>query len=1264
VIAALLFAVLPVTSVPLLAGQRSDVPDWENPQVVGINKEPSRATSYPLDSESGAPIRQSLNGVWKFKWAGQPELRPQGFFKPDYEVKNWANISVPSCWEMKGYGIPVYTNVRYPYPTNPPYIDHGNNPVGSYRRDFTIPAGWSGKEVFLRFGGVYSAFYVWINGIKVGYSEDSKGPSEFNITRYLQSGSNSISVEVYRWSDGSYLEDQDMFRFSGIFRDVSLFAAPKAHIRDVAITPDLEENGGGTLRVNAILRSLGTAVTGRSLALELKDATGKSIAKADVADLSIESGAEKPVETRFSFARVRKWSNEDPYLYSLQLSLSDAEGKLTDIRRFNVGFRKIEIKDGVFSVNGVPVKIKGVNRHEADPDHGRTVSRERMEQDIRLMKQFNINTVRNSHYPNHEDWYDLCDKYGLFVIDEANIESHGMGYSYERSLGNNPVWEKSHLDRTERMVQTTKNHPGIIMWSLGNEAGPGVNFAATSKLVRALDPSRPVHYERDNVVADVESTMYPDVAYVLAQGKAKSAKPFFLCEYAHAMGNSVGNLKEYVDAFESSSRNMGGCIWDWVDQGLRRYTDTEPGPDGKRDWYYGYGGDYGDQPNDGPFCNNGLVMPDRQVMPKTWEVKKVYQPIAVRIQDLTKRTFEVTNKGFFTNLDQYDWSWRLTDFRNVEQSGPLAVVAGPGRTVTVTVPFAAPKVGEYSLRLSAKLKEAKVWAPKGFEVAWEQFVLGSPVKVATPLSGLGRVSVAESPRDVLITGSDWKVRFDRAGARLVSYRVGEKELLAERSGVPAGPQLNVFRAFTDNDIWLQSSFWNSGLGGMRSYPNSISVRRLGENAVVVTTEVDALGFKGNGFRHEIRYVILGDGSITMDNDLDPVGTLPPLPKVGLRMRLREEFAKMTWFGRGPWESYPDRKQAADLGLYSGLVKDQFQPYVRPQENGNKEDVRWAAFTSPNGAGLLVQASGHLAVTALPYTAEELDDSRHENGEPRKRIPLRARKEVILCLDDQQMGIGGASCGPPPMEKYVLRPSERSFRVTLRPIRAGEKLWKVADRIAPVAVPPVLSRDEAGMVSVTVAPGSTAMLQLGKDQVQPYTKPFAFAGGGAIQAFSMIPGGVASRFVRVNYPKTVPVRLISLAGAKVSADSAEPGEGAASNAIDGDVETYWHTAYSDGEPPPPHTLTLELAETATIAAFEVVQRRGQPNGRIAAYRFETSPDGVAWTVAQSGTFGSAGSERVTFATPQSAKFVRLVALREISGKPWTSLAELRLFSPAE
>ena len=1248
-----------------------ELPDWENPQVFGINKLPPRAESIPFATVNGAlrgdressPYWKSLNGDWKFNWVGKPGDRPIEFYRTDFDDSRWKSIAVPSCWEIKGYGIPIYTNIRYPHGTNPPYIPHDYNPVGSYRKAFQLPKDWEKRRTLIRFGGVYSAFYVWVNGKKVGYSEDSKGPAEFDLTDFVKPGDNLLAVEVYRWCDGSYLEDQDMFRFGGIFRDVSLLSMPEMQIADFSATPEFRDGyDQAALRVKTKINWLGKGANGYELTLDLYDAKGEKQQLAVLSADGLGSGGTTQPTVLGGIRDPKLWSNENAYLYRLVLTLKDKAGKITDIRTCRIGLRDVKIEKGVFKVNGVPIKIKGVNRHETHPDMGRAITREVMEQDVLIMKRFNINTVRCSHYPNDAYWYELCDKYGIFVIDEANIESHGMGYTMEKSLGNNPVWLQQHLDRTRRMVEIHKNHPSIIMWSLGNEAGPGSNFDGTSKLVREIDPSRPVHYERYNQVADVDSVMYPDVNYVLEQGKKKSEKPFFLCEYAHAMGNAVGNLQEYVDAFYSSERNMGGCIWEFVDHALRKPTDTPLGPDLTRKWFYAYGGDFDDHPNDGPFCADGLIMPDRQITPKLWEVKKAYQPIQITAENLERGQIRIENRHFYTDLREFDASYFVSeDGKVIHEGGIEDLLLGPGeqQVISLRLPDSLPEAGaERFVRISFKLKQELAWGAVGHEVAWQQLQLPGGVRAVADLPR-GIVSTDESNSQIQVRGPEFSASFDKISGILTSYAVNGTQLFSSTAPVP-GIKLNIFRAFTDNDVWFQKQFWDSGLGSLTYNPTSIKHEQLGRDAARVSVIMAVRGFKGTGFSHRAVYTFLADGSLTIDNDIIPFGDLPPVPKLGLMLVASPDLDTFTWLGRGPIESYPDRKNAVDIGLYSGKVKDQFQEYVRPQENGNKEDVRWAALTDANGRGVLFQASsGGLSTTVSHFTPQQLDDSRHENGEPRKFSKLIPSRDVYVCLDAQQMGLGGASCGPRPLDAFVCMPQRRWFRVTLRPIRPGDDLRKLGRIANPVPSVPVLLRNEDGQLDL-FGDGDT-IVQINR---KPYAGswPLQFANGGSVHAYStgLVDGPSIDEF----FPAIVPVRPIEILEA--TASSHEPNEGEPANAFDANSTTYWHTAYTERQPRHPHSIAATFQSSQTLIGFDYQARKSNQNGRIREYDLEISLDGKSFKRILSGVLeNKEGAQRIILHQARAGVVAaRIIARSEVNGGAWASAGEITFLAKVD
>jgi beta-galactosidase len=1254
-------------------------PVWEDPAVFAIGKESPRATSWPYGSlaealggeRDASRFTRLLNGRWKFNWVGKPADRTVDFFRTDFDDSAWTTIPVPAVWELQGYGIPIYSNIRYPHPADPPRIPHSYNPVGSYRTTFEVPPDWMGRRTYLRFDGVYSAFFLWVNGERVGYSEDSKGPAEFDVTRFLTPGTNRIAVEVYRWCDGSYLEDQDMFRFGGIFRDVTLFSVPNVHLRDYAVDTSLPGGAGASVAVRATVRNQGAGPASPVVSASLYDDAGRVVARGEAA-VPVQAGEESEATVRMNVPTPRLWSAEDPNLYTLVLEVTGAGQP--DLRSSRVGIREVTWKDGVFRINGQKVKLRGVNRHDHDPDTGRTVSRARMEEDVRLMKQLNVNCVRTAHYPNDPYFYELCDRYGLYVVAEANIESHGMGYTFERSLGNNPDWRGQHLDRVGRNVHCQKNHPSVVMWSLGNEAGPGVNFAAAAELNRAIDPSRPIHYERYNQVADVESVMYPDVDYVLREGARASNKPFFVCEYAHAMGNAVGNLAEYWEAFEANDRSMGGCIWDWVDQGLRKrfvggldrnpLFDLAPGRGiGGGPWYYAYGGDYDDHPNDGPFCANGILLPDRQITPKAWEVRKIYQParIALRSAGEGSATIEVTNKDSFANLSRYEWVWRLEEDGRVLDSGELGrpdVAPGASRVVRVNYRTVDARPGsERFLRVAIRLAESTVWAEAGHEVAWEQCPLPpADPAAAGDVSALPKIELQETADRIRAVGADFEMAFDRRTGLMASLRQGGQELI----GAFGGPRLNVFRAFTDNDTWFQKAFWDSGLGAMNSRCEGVEAERLADGVVRIVATNRCLGFKGTGFLHIASYTVLGDGTVMTDHQVEPVGDLPALPKMGLLLGVDGRFGQFTWLGRGPFESYPDRKHAADVGQYSGSVEDQYQPYVRPQENGNKEEVRWATLTDVEGRGVLFQASGPLSVTVQKFTPQQIDEARHENGEPRKIVPLVRRSDTVVALDHRQMGLGGASCGPGPLSQHRLGAGRFQWRMILRPLRAGEDPSEVGRRRWDIPTPPRVERGEDGLLRVE--PTTARLLVDGAERSSADGIPLAR--GGRVEA-QAVGGPIPSARTLLRLDPIEPVvRMDRKAWQVARVSSVEPGEGEGRHLIDGRPDTFWHTAYSSRTPRHPHVFVLDLGGEVEAGGFEYVPRQGQTNGRVGRYELYLGDrEDERGTLVSSGTFpNSAVVQRVRFAAPAKGRYVTFVALSEVDGNAWASVAEFHLLHP--
>lgn len=1026
--------------------QQKETNDWENPAVVGRNREPAHCTYLPFSDINTAlkndanrsPFFKSLNGTWKFSWVKKPADRPVDFYKECYDVNQWDDIPVPSNWELQGYGVPIYTDEAYPFPRNPPYIPHDWNPVGSYKRTFSCPKEWKGRQIFLHFCGVKSAMYVWVNGEKVGYSQGSKTPAEFNITEYIREGENTLALEVYRWSDGAYLEDQDYWKISGIERDVCLFSTPNVYIRDFFALAGLDEKyTNGKFSLDVHVKNELSERTGRYL-IEIKLLEDEDVLSPTVdmkQSLTLNASEEGVAHFEAVVEKPRKWTAETPNLYSLVISLLDPSGEIVEVVSCKVGFRRIEIKDGQLLVNGVPITIKGVNRHEHDPVTGRAITVGSMLEDIMLMKQFNINAVRTSHYPNRTEWYELCDKYGLYLIDEANIESHGMGYHPDTTLGNNPAWGKAHLDRTTRMVERDKNHPSVIIWSLGNEAGDGVNFQETYQWIKKRDPSRPVQYEQARLEShtDIYSPMYGTIDQIVEYAKSDEHRPLILCEYAHAMGNSVGNLQDYWDAIEAYRSLQGGFIWDWVDQ-----TFLREGEDGTKFWAYGGDMGFAGVTNDSNFCANGLVQADRSLHPHIWEVKKVYQSIKVKPVDLYRGRVKIVNTYDFTNLDFFFFTWEIMgDGEQIARGElPSLDVAPHGSTaVDLPVPEIRPEPGvEYFLTVKASTRVKTPLIPKGHVVAWDQMKLplyDAVAKVAVP--ELPNIELVDSEKTIHISGVEFVLIFDRNSGTMKSFKYRGKELIR------TGPVPNFWRPVTDNDLGggmaRHCAVWR--YAGKNQKVEKVTAQKVNDKTAVV--DVYSTILVGES-KYHTTYTVYGSGDIVVENHFVPgEKDLPELPRFGMTMTLPGEFKYIRWYGRGPHESYWDRKTGAAIGVYSGTVWEQYHPYVRPQENGNKTDVRWIALTNHEGIGLLAVGMPLLSTSARQFFQEDLE--RKEEGSPRHGSEIRPKDVVTFNLDNKQMGVGGdTSWGwrAWPHPEYRLFSKAYSYRFRLRPLSENDE----------------------------------------------------------------------------------------------------------------------------------------------------------------------------------------------------------------------------------
>ncbi|WP_430813540.1 glycoside hydrolase family 2 TIM barrel-domain containing protein [Carboxylicivirga sp. RSCT41] len=1005
--------------------------DWENPAVFAINKEPARASFYSYTkakralsfNRDKASFFKLLNGYWQFKWVKSPSLRPAEFYENEYNTSSWDSIKVPSNWELEGYGIPIYVNQNYPFAMKDPQSPHipdDWNPVGSYRKSFVIDEAWNGKRVFIHLGAVKSAFYIWINGKKVGYSQGSKLPAEFEITNYIAPGENTLALEVYRWSDGSYLECQDFWRLSGIERDVYLYATGDVRLRDIHFACDLDSvYRNATYKIGVDIDASDTL---GNYQLEARLLDGNKVVSLIKQNLFIDTVSTR-VLLKGELEQVLLWSAEIPNLYTLQVSLKDEQNMTMESTAFKVGFRKVEIAGGQLLVNGKAIYLKGVNRHEHDEVEGHVISYESMLQDIRLMKEHNINAVRTSHYPNDPLWYQLCDEYGLYVIDEANIESHGMGYG-ARSLAKDTVWKAAHLDRVQRMVQRDKNHPSIIIWSLGNEAGDGVNFEACTDWIHQFDTTRPVHYERaeERAHTDIVCPMYAPVDHLVRYGRQLKKRPYILCEYAHAMGNSVGNLQEYWDVIEKYDNLQGGFIWDWVDQGLVKHT-----ADGQK--YWAYGGDFGpdDIPSDRNFCMNGLVNPDRTLHPAIHEVKKVYQYIDFKPVPFDNSALLVTNKYHDISLDRFELEWEMLEDGHVVSTGSLplkGIEPGQSKKVPFYLNGWKRKEGsEYFINLEAKLKDDWGLLKEGAIMAREQISMGPTYKVQLKESKLP-VHILQSDNSYVVGGERFLAQFDMETASLYSFTYDEKELLAEEL-IPA-----FWKAPNDNDhgykMVQKLGVWQNIMDSARVVDSNLS--RQGNFQAVVTfriylPHVDSF--------IDLSYTLYGNGQVVIRYSFDPVSdNIPMLPRLGLKTALNKEYTQLEWYGRGPWENYPDRKTSAFIGIYNSSVKEQYVNYASPQDNGYKTDVRWLKLSDTNGNGLHIMGNSTFGFSALHYTANDLTSEERGQLHP---FDLDGNDEVFLHLDHKIMGVGGDnSWGAMPHSPYLIMPGKYEFQLILKP----------------------------------------------------------------------------------------------------------------------------------------------------------------------------------------------------------------------------------------
>jgi beta-galactosidase/beta-glucuronidase len=1099
-----------------LIGQETK-PEWENPEIFGINKLPPHAHFIPFQNQETAfsfssldsDRYQLLNGQWDFKFLNNPDNTPEDFFTPDYVTNDWDSIPVPSNWQLEGHGMPIYANVSMPFETSPPTVPHEGNETGLYRHEFEIATSWAKDKTILSFEGVQSAFFVWVNGMYVGYSQGSMTTAEFDVTSHVKTGKNVLAVKVIRWSDGSYMENQDFWRLSGIYRDVYLLRKPKTHITDFQVETNLDASyENADLKVEVAFDNTTENFEGNIQFLLLNQSGQEVLNQTEGID-------QNSITVNYPVQNPKKWTAETPHLYTLVLNMQATDGSKESIAK-KIGFREVEINNGQVLINGIAPLFKGVNRHEFDPYKGRALDETSMIQDIKLMKQYNFNAVRTSHYPNHPRWYELCDEYGLYVMDEANLESHDLWMNYNQSPVKYPEWKNAIVARGIAMAERDKNFASVVMWSLGNEAGYGPNLEAMGEAIRTLDHSnRPIHYESKdigigikefqeaNVLGKIKggmmlfekmggpanqeigSTMYPMPDKAQENALTDSLRPYIICEYAHAQGNSTGHFKLFWDVFEKNPTMQGGFIWDWVDQGLAK--KDENGTE-----FYAYGGDFGDEVGDGNFCINGLVFPDRSPHPALEEIKKVQQFVKFDALDLNAGNFKVSNRYFHKNLDFAVLRWNLAANGKTIEGGLLNISGlAPGESKDINIDIdqkAFAKNKDYHLTFSLTLKEDSNWAVAGHEIAWEQFTLSNAEKQYIAASG-SPIKKVESGDALIFENDAFKVTFNTANGLLENYRKSGKLLFTE------GPKPNLWRAPTDNDSGnpaipftvSNAAYWiNMGLDKMENQVGTYSISEILDNEIQIKVK-GKLKSPATSFAYETVYTLLGNGFIKTEHSIAPskifsamakmaffvglVGTLlmlfvlilirkkvkrkwlkyalmflpfllllislaafgygvkdyftmKPLAKIGMQMLLPKEAQHMQWYGRGPLENYPDRKSGSRIGLYSSTVDAQYVPYIKPQENGNKSDVQWVRMSDADANGLRIEGKD-LNISVHNYSLQNLSEAKHTSD-------IENSDFVTLNIDHKTSALGGSSFMYNFMEEYLLKDNSYSYTFWIIP----------------------------------------------------------------------------------------------------------------------------------------------------------------------------------------------------------------------------------------
>ena len=1266
--------------------------EWESPSDLSLNKEQPSAWMFHFDSEAGArqvlpeksPFWQSLDGTWKFHWVKTPEERPADFYQVNYDVTKWDDITVPGCWNVQGlqkdgrmkWGAPIYVNqpvifehtvavgdwkggvMREPK-NHKRYTYLYRNEVGSYRRSFTVPDTWKGRRIYINFDGVDSFFYLWINGIYVGYSKNSRNTAQFDITPYLnKKGQNVVAVEVYRNSDGSFLEAQDMFRLPGIFRSTYLTSVPKVCIRDLAVRTHSFDNGKAVMTVDA---ELAGTTKPEKFNLEYKVLPVKLYS--DDTGAPVLTKTTGKLNDKLEFGNARGWNAEEPWRYMLIANLKDKSGKTLDMTSTFFGVCKVEIRETAamddefglagryFYVNGKPVKLKGVNRHENNPSTGHAITRRQMQEEVFLMKQANINHIRMSHYSNDPYMYYLCDKYGIYLEDESNIESHEYYYG-EASLSHVPEFENAHIARNIEMVRAHINAPSIVIWSLGNEAGPGKNFVKAYQAIKAFDTTRPIQYERNNNIVDMGSNQYPSVNWVryAAKGTDKGIKfPFHISEYAHSMGNSLGNLVDYWNAIESSNYICGGAIWDWCDQAIDTYK-----ADGTK--YMGYGGDHNEWPNDGMFCMNGIMLPDLTPKPQYYEVKKVYQNVGVKAIDLNNGTIEVFNKNYFTSLSDYDMTWTLVEDGKAVRHGQITPgKIGSRERQTCQIPVGTWNLRpecEYHLNISFLLANDKPWARKGYEQMNEQlYVKKADAYTTAAVQAAGTADKITSNEDtgcITFSGKDFSLSLSTKTGAITSLKYGNSQVIGQQGTY--GPRLDAYRAPVDNDNWAWTAWNNAGLADLTHSVDHYTTQKRNDGAHVVVLTIQSKGKNNFQFTTSQIYTIYTDGTIELESCISSSDPAIALPRLGYVMKLDKAYDHYTYYGRGPLNNYNDRRTGSFVGLYNSSVADQFVQFPKPQSMGNREAVRWCSLQDKQGNGMqFICTTDTMSASCLPYSAKQMRDAKHP-------CDLPESDGTYLHLDLKVNGLGGNSCGQGgPLEADRVKGAEHQFGFIIRPVSRATDLSANAKVSAGGEMPISISRDRAGNVNITTAAhGTTLMYQVTGQSAKPFTGQFNLKNGGTVVAWNKQNPSLKTTMI-FDKIENIPVQVIF-------ASSQETGE-EASRMTDGNPSTIWHTMYSVTVASYPHWVDFDCAETKTIKGFTYLPRQDGPNGNIKDYEILVSQDGKNWGDAiTKGSFANNMKEKkVMLATPVKARYLRFKALSSQNGQDFASGAEFSIIA---